>query len=136
MAFAELHAHSEYSNVRLIDSTIKVEKLIDHAIEMGLSGLAITDHDALCAHVKAIRHYTKRVKERTDLSENFKFILGNEIYLINESDYGETTKFYHFILIAKDKTGHRQLRELSTRAWGRMYSFKGLRQSLKNPIWE
>ena len=30
-------------------------------------------------------------------------------------------KFYHFILIAKDDIGHKQIRELSTRAWKRSY---------------
>ena len=120
--FAELHTHSEYSNVRLIDSTIKIENLIDHAIDMGLCGIAITDHECLSSHVKAIRHYKKKVES----NDNFKLILGNEIYLINDDDYQNTTRFPHFILLAKDKVGHRQLRELSTRAWSRMYSYKGL----------
>ena len=31
-------------------------------------------------------------------------------------------KFYHFILLAKDAEGHKQIRELSSRAWS--HSFK------------
>lgn len=124
--YCELHTHSDFSNLRLIDSTMKVESIIDKAIEMGFVGCAITDHESLSGHIRAIRHIKKRVRENPELKRNFSLILGNEIYLINESDHGNTTKFPHFILLAKDKIGHRQLRELSTRAWGRMYSFKGL----------
>lgn len=40
---------------------------------------------------------------------------------ITNDDY-----FYHFILLAKDAIGHEQIRELSTRAWKRSFSYKGL----------
>ena len=35
------HNHTKYSNIRLIDSINHPEDLIDKAIELGLSGLAI-----------------------------------------------------------------------------------------------
>lgn len=53
---------------------------------------------------------------------NFKLGLGNEIYLcrdgLSKDNFvkGED-KFWHFILIAKDKEGHHQIRQLSSRAW-------------------
>ena len=43
----EPHSHSEYSNIRLLDSIIKIPALIDRAIEIGLCGLALTDHECL-----------------------------------------------------------------------------------------
>ena len=49
----EPHAHTDFSNLRLLDCINPVEKLIDRAIEMGLSGIAITDHEAVSAHVRA-----------------------------------------------------------------------------------
>lgn len=58
---------------------------------------------------------------------DFKIIKGNEIYLcrdgLNKENYkrGED-RFWHFILLAKDEIGVKQLYELSTRAW--MRSFK------------
>lgn len=119
--FAELHTHTDVgSNVRLIDSTCKTEAIIDKAIELGFTGVAITDHESLSAHIKAIQKW-KKIKEKYP---EFKLILGNEIYLIDESDYKNTDNFYHFILLAKDPVGHRQLRELSSRAWSRVYTHK------------
>lgn len=119
--FAELHTHTDIgSNVRLIDSTCKTEAIIDKAIELGFAGVAITDHESLSAHIKAIQKW-KKIKEK---NPDFKLILGNEIYLIDESDYKNTDNFYHFILLAKDPVGHRQLRELSSRAWSRVYTHK------------
>ena len=119
--FAELHTHTDIgSNVRLIDSTCKTEAIIDKAIELGFAGVAITDHESLSAHIKAIQKW-KKIKEKY---LEFKLILGNEIYLIDESDYKNTDNFYHFILLAKDPVGHRQLRELSSRAWSRVYTHK------------
>ena len=55
--FAELHCHTDMgSNTRLTDTTNKVDATIRHAVSMGLRGLAITDHEALCAHIKALNH--------------------------------------------------------------------------------
>lgn len=119
--FAELHTHTDIgSNVRLIDSTCKTEAIIDKAIELGFAGVAITDHESLSAHIKAIQKWKKIKEEYPD----FKLVLGNEIYLIDEADYKNTDNFYHFILLAKDPVGHRQLRELSSRAWSRVYTHK------------
>ena len=119
--FAELHTHNDVgSNTRLIDSTCKVEAIIDKAVEYGFRGVAITDHESLSAHIKALNKMDSVKKEHPD----FKLILGNEIYLISDEDYKNTNDFYHFILLAKDAVGHRQLRELSTRAWSRVYTHK------------
>ena len=43
----EPHSHTHYSNVRLLDSINKPKELIDRAIELGLAGIAITDHEIL-----------------------------------------------------------------------------------------
>ena len=55
MSYMSLHTHTEYSNLRLLDSTNKLQKLIDKAMDIGLNGIAITDHDCVSGHVKAIR---------------------------------------------------------------------------------
>ena len=54
------HLHTDLSNIRLKDSIVKVDKAIDRAIEMGMSGIAITDHACLSAHVSA-EIYTKQL---------------------------------------------------------------------------
>ena len=132
--FAELHCHTDMgSNTRLTDTTNKVDATIRHAVSMGLRGLAITDHEALCAHIKALNTIKKIKAKQEDL--DFTLILGNEIYLCHDTppiqmDNGkikyaiESPEFYHFILLAKDKEGHRQLRKLSSRAWERAYTYK------------
>ena len=115
------HNHTHYSNLRLLDSINRPEDLIDKAIEMGLSGIAITDHECLSGAVK-INQYAQKIKES---NPDFTIALGNEIYLTETRDRGQ--KYYHFLLIAKDEIGHRALRELSSIAWYNSYQDRGER---------
>ena len=55
----ETHCHTDASNIRLLDSINSTEAIIDYAIELGLKGIAITDHDCLSNHIKAIKHMKK-----------------------------------------------------------------------------
>ena len=116
----EPHAHTDFSNLRLLDCINTVERLVDRAVELGLSGIAITDHEAVSAHVRANQYHQKILKEHPD----FKLALGNEIYLVPNRDMGQ--KYYHFILIAKNAEGHRAIRELSSRAWLNSYWDRGM----------
>lgn len=127
--FGSLHNHTDYSNERLRDCIIKVEDLIDYAIELGHSVVAITDHDTVSGAVKAELYYKKVKKTNPD----FKLIQGNEIYLcrngLNAQNFKSgQDKYYHFILLARDAIGHEQIRELSTRAWLRSYMARGMRR--------
>lgn len=63
-----------------------------------------------------VNQYAKELREK---NPDFTIALGNEIYLTDTRDRGQ--RYYHFILIAKDAIGHRQLRELSTIAWKNSY---------------
>ena len=119
MSYFNLHTHTEYSNLRMLDSTNKLQKVVDKAIELGLNGIAITDHDSLSGHIKAIQRQ-KKLKEQ---GSNFKIILGNEIYLVDSLEevrdnyQSKVTKFFHFILLAKDSIGAEQIRRISSSAW-------------------
>ena len=115
-----VHNHTMYSNLRLLDSINRPKDLINKAIELGLSGIAITDHESLGAHVEVNKYAEEIYKEHP----NFTIALGNEIYLVDER--GNNQKYYHFILIAKDAIGHRALRELSSTAW--FYGYEERRQ--------
>lgn len=123
--YVGLHNHTEFSNLRLPDCTNKVEELIQHAKDLGLSGIAITDHEALSAHVRALKFYQNQKKEDPSW-EDFTLILGNEIYLTEDGVSGETVekgqKYPHLVLLAKDFEGHKQLRQLSSRAWQRSFT--------------
>ena len=125
----ECHSHTEYSNLRLLDCINKPKNLVQRAIDIGLSGIAITDHECLSAAIKL-----NQIQK--DCPEGFKIALGNEIYLVDSRMNGQ--KYYHFILIAKDKIGFRQLRELSSRAWMQSYFDRGLERvpTLKSEIEE
>ena len=58
----DIHNHTRYSNIRLRDALQTPEQLIDRAIELGLKGVAITDHECLSGHPKANR-YAEEIKK-------------------------------------------------------------------------
>lgn len=128
----ECHSHTMYSNIRLLDSINKPKDLVKRAIELGLSGIAITDHEALGSHIE-LNQYQKEIAEE---HPDFKIALGNEIYLTETRNKNQ--RYYHFILIAKNKTGHRALRELSSRAWMNSYWDRGMERvpTLKSDLEE
>lgn len=118
-----LHNHTDRgSNLKLRDTTNTVEGLIQTAYDMGHRGVAITDHESISAHVKAIKAVSE-LKDKGTIDPDFKLILGNEIYLVESieevKDHYKSgkTKFPHFLLLAKDEMGHEQIRYLSSQAW-------------------
>ena len=124
------HSHTHYSNIRVLDATIKEDQLIDYSLKLNLAGIAITDHEALSSHLKAKKHLAKLRKnakeEEKEKLNNFKLVLGNEIYLVrnglNKSNYQKgIDRYWHFILLAKDAIGHEQIRKISSSAWKRSF---------------
>lgn len=131
----ETHAHSEYSNIRLLDCINRPKDLLTTAARLGYAGLTITDHECLSSHVQFLQ-LEKELKEKGKLPEDFKLGLGNEIYLTDTRD--KSQKYFHFILIAKDTIGHRALRELSSTAWYNSYYDRGMERvpTLKSELTE
>lgn len=119
MARFEVHSHTQFSNLRMLDSTNHEKRLVKRAFDLGLSGIAITDHEALNGAVR----FNKLAKEYKDTG--FKVAIGNEIYLVENRDAGQ--KYFHFILIAKDEIGFTLMKELSTNAWLNSYNDRALR---------
>lgn len=117
------------------DSINRPEDLILTAAKLGLSGIAITDHETVACHVEWLQ-LEKKLKEEKKIPENFKCILGNEIYLTDTRE--KSQKYFHFILIAKDTIGHRALRELSSKAWYNSYFDRGMERvpTLKSELEE
>ena len=118
--YFNIHNHTMYSNIRLLDCINRPTDLIDKAIELGLSGIAITDHECLSAHME-VNQYAKKIKEK---HPDFIIALGNEVYLVDKREPG--IKYTHFILTAKDEIGHKALRELSSIAWYNAYVDRGM----------
>ena len=120
MARFEMHSHSDMSNIRLIDCINTVDSLIDYAIEIGLEGICLTDHEALGNWVK-LDQKRQKIQEK---NPNFKIGYGNEIYLVDERESNQ--RYWHFILIAKDPIGAKMLRKLSSNSWMNSYFDRGM----------
>jgi len=105
--FTHLHVHTHYS---LLDGLAKVDKILDHAKELGMDSLAITDHGVLYG---AIEFYVK-AKER-----GIKPIIGCEFYvtagdLHSKNPTAEDKKRFHLIILAKNEAGYKNLMRLIT----------------------
>ena len=110
-----IHNHTDASNIRLVDSINQLQNLVKRGKEIGLAGMAITDHETIAQSI--------RICKLQDEYPDFKIAIGNEIYLCDVRDKNQA--YPHFILIAKDKEGHEQLRKLSSYAWMNSYYDRG-----------
>lgn len=120
------HCHTMYSNISLsADSIIRPEQLLERAKSLGLKGVAITDHAVISSHVKVLQYYLNKCKE-DESWKDFTLGLGEEIYLCENGRSKETAqrgqRYPHCIVIAKDEIGHRQLRQISSKAWERSFT--------------
>ena len=104
------------------DCINKPKNLINRAIELGLAGIAITDHECLSASPQ-INFYQEEL-DKNEETKNFKIAIGNEIYLTGTRS--DKQRYYHFILIAKNRNGYQALKELSSYAWMNSYWDRGL----------
>lgn len=95
MEFTHLHVHSQYS---FLDGASTLDELLEKAKKLGMSAMAITDHNRLTG---AIKFYDKAK------ALGIKPIIGAEIDL----DGG-----YHLTLLCKDETGFSNLSRLLTEA--------------------
>lgn len=117
--YGSAHNHTDRSNFRLRDSTNRLDRLCWYAAdELHHDFIAITDHETVSTAIDC-QDVEADIRKKYP---NFKIIRGNEIYLcrdgLSKENYERSKdKFWHFILLAKDLEGHRQIRELSTRAW-------------------
>ena len=114
-----MHIHGSQISA-YFDCINKPQDIIDQAIQLGLSGIAITDHESVSSWIEV----NKYAKELHEIHPEFTIALGNEIYLTDSRDLGQ--KYYHFILIAKDALGAKGIREMSSTAWMNSYFDRGL----------
>lgn len=129
--YASLHNHSEFSNALLgfTDSINKIPEMLKWCYNNNLYGMALSDHEGISGFVELEQEAEKLPKDKP-----FKHIFANEIYLISEEENEARNNenfyinYWHFLLIALDKIGIKQLYELSSRAWLRSYMYKGLRR--------
>ncbi|MBP5234784.1 MAG: PHP domain-containing protein, partial [Bacteroidales bacterium] len=104
MAFVHLHVHTQYS---ILDGQSSIENLFNRAEELGMPGLAITDH----GNMYGIKEFYKYAKKHP----NIKPIVGCEIY-VSVGDHKLKDKanraYYHLILLAKNYNGYKNLMKI------------------------
>jgi DNA polymerase-3 subunit alpha len=116
--FVHLHVHSDYS---LLDGACRIDRLMDRAVELGMSALALTDHGNLFG---AIEFYN------TAKARGIKPILGCELYLADgsrldrqgRSDEGKSV--YHLGLVARNLKGYQNLLKLVSDAHLKGFYYK------------
>ena len=129
--FSNLHGHTDKSsNLRFFDSTIKVKEMLDYAKDNEYNAISFTGHESLSDHISAERIY----HSNKDYVDNFKLVLGNEIYLVDKKQMEQAEednlkasefRFNHFLLNALDKKGHEFLQKQSTLAWKHNHMYHG-----------
>lgn len=97
--FVHLHLHTEFS---LSDSTVRINRLIEKAVEEGVPALAITDLNNLYGVVK----FYKRC-----LAAGIKPLIGAEVWIENPYEPGTQDKF---VLLAQNNHGYEQLCRILT----------------------
>jgi len=114
MSFINLHAHSEGS---LLDGAGSPFQRAERAAELNQSALSLTDHGNLIMapqHIAACQN------------NNIKQILGIEAYFRPDRNLKtpENKKAYHFLLLAKNEQGWKNLIKLSTEAYQTGFYYK------------
>ena len=110
MSFVHLHVHTQYS---ILDGQSSIENLFNRAEELGMPGLAITDHGNMYG-VKELFNYCNKVngKLKKEGKEPFNPIIGCEIY-VSKGDHKVKEKgYYHLILLAKNYNGYKNLMKI------------------------
>ncbi|MBR6932467.1 MAG: PHP domain-containing protein, partial [Bacteroidales bacterium] len=105
MAFTHLHVHTQYS---ILDGLSSIDNLFDRAEELGMKGLAITDH----GNMYGVKEFFKYAGKHPDI----KPIIGCEVYVTRHFDHrikdNDHRRYYHFILLAKNYEGYRNLMKI------------------------
>lgn len=101
MSYAELHAHSCWS---LREGASSTDEMVDRALALGYTAMAITDHDNLYGAME----YAKAAEER-----GLKPITGCEVTMAPFAG----ARLSHLTLLAVDVEGYRNLCRLLSRAY-------------------
>ena len=116
-SFVHLHVHTQYS---LLDGQASVDALVDKAIADGMPGLAITDHGNMYGIKEFFNTVNKKNGKLAEGQKPFKPIFGCEMYVAEKDLHEHVDKRdigRHLIVLAKNKTGYKNLIKLVSQAW-------------------
>ena len=57
------HNHTEFSNLKIIDSINRADRMIDYAWELGMSGFAFAGRDCISGRLKFLKAYKKKLEK-------------------------------------------------------------------------
>lgn len=112
--FVHLHNHSHYS---LQDAACTIDSLVNATVQNKMDAIALTDHGVMYGASEFTKKATKA---------GIKPILGMEAYIMMEGSHtergdesksngrGRKKHYNHLVLLAKNKTGYKNLIKLST----------------------
>ena len=101
--FVHLHLHTEYS---LLDGAAKVDDLVDYLVKNGINACAVTDHGNMYASLYFAEECVKK---------GIQYIIGCELYATDDHfDKRPGTKTEHIVLLAKNKTGYKNIVKLDS----------------------
>jgi len=101
-----LHLHSEFS---LLDSCLKLDKLVKRAQDYNMGALAMTDH----GNILGALNFYKQAK-----AAGIKPVVGSELYVAPGSRFEKPEKgsgdlnYNHLVVLVKNDEGYRNLSEL------------------------
>ena len=106
--FIHLHVHTAYS---LLDGAIRLDDLIQTALDMEMPAVAITDHGSMFGVVD----FYKKAKKA-----GLQPIIGCEMYMATGSRLDKSPKSkgenHHLVLLAENITGYQNLLHLVSKA--------------------
>lgn len=107
--FTHLHLHTEYS---LLDGACRLDDVLDRAIELGQTSIAITDHGVMYGAVD----FYKKAK-----AKGIKPIIGCECYVASRTRFDKVhaldSERYHLVLLCKNETGYQNLIAMVSKAF-------------------
>ena len=118
MSFAHLHVHTEYS---LLDGSNKIKECIARVKELGMDGVAITDHGVMYG---VIDFY------RAAKAAGIRPILGCEVYVAPGSRFDKETggdredRYHHLVLLAENDLGYHNLMKIVSRGFTEGYYYR------------
>lgn len=116
MNVVHLHTHSDNS---LLDGLAKIDNLVAKAKKLGMPALGLTDHGVMYGAIK----FYKACK-----AAGIKPIIGCEVYVarrgLNDKEGRVDARPYHLTLLAKNKTGYKNLLKIVSEAHLKGFYYK------------
>ena len=100
--FVHLHVHTEYS---LLDGAARVDDIVDYLVKNGIDACAVTDHGNMYASLYFAEECVKK---------GIKYIIGCELYAVDNHLEKSGRDYEHIVLLAKNKTGYKNIVKLDS----------------------